>query len=245
MGVIDCSVYYTSKKPTTWSITVGETVAANKAKTRRGRPKASERSAEATRAQLLEAATKVFAERGYRAATVDAVVQQAGLSKGTFYWHFESKDELFAALLEERIDRPAGALMEITRTAPAGGTTAPVVSEGLAALFEQQRELVLLLHEYWSAAVRDERLRVRYVERQTRLRETLARALAERHERTGVPLSVPAEALAAAFIALAEGLSAEALVDPDAVQKGIFGEVLSLVYDGMAARANAPINPGD
>lgn len=214
-------------------------------RTRRGRPKASERSAGATRAQLLDAATKVFAERGYRAATVDEIVAEARLSKGTFYWHFPSKDDLFAALLDERIDRPAGALMEITRTAPAEGATAPAVSAGLAALFEQERELVLLLHEYWSAAVRDERLRERYVERQKRLRETLARALAERHERTGVPMSISAEALAGAFIALAEGLSSEALVDPDAVQEGIFGEILSLVYDGMAARAEGAISPED
>jgi len=181
----------------------------------RGRPRASERTPEATRAQLIDAATKVFAEQGYHAATVDQMVGEAGLSKGTFYWHFESKDELFGALLEERIDRPASALMEITRTAPAQGATAPVVSHGLATLFNQQRELVLLLHEYWSAAVRDERLRARYLERQRVLRE----------------------ALAGAFIALAEGLSSEALLDPDSVEEGLFGEILSLVYDGMAARA--------
>jgi hypothetical protein len=129
--------------------------------------------------------------------------------------------------------------MEVTRTAPAQEATAPVVSHGLAALFSQQRELVLLLHEYWSAAVRDERLRARYLERQRTLRETLANALAERHARTGVALAISAEALAAAFIALAEGLSSEALLDPDSVDEELFGQILSLVYDGMAARAES------
>src|SRR5688572_20593519 len=125
---------------------------------RRGRPRASERSATETRAQLLDAAAKVFAERGYQVATIDGIVAEADLSKGTFHWHFESKEELFAALLEERIDRPVRVLMEATESAPAEGVTAPVISQGLASLFEQQRELVLLLHEYWSAAVRDEQL---------------------------------------------------------------------------------------
>ena len=202
-----------------------------------GRPRALERTATDTRAQLLDAAATVFAERGYRAATVDEIVAKAALSKGTFYWHFESKDELFAALLEERIDRPARGLMDVTSSAPAEQATAPVVSHGLAELFEQQRELVLLLHEYWSAAVRDERLRERYLERQRALRATLAEALATRHARTGVPLAISAEALATAFISLAEGLSFEALIDPDGVEEGLLGEVLSLVYDGMAARA--------
>jgi AcrR family transcriptional regulator len=203
---------------------------------RRGRPRASERSAADTRAQLLDAAAKVFAEHGHRAATVDEIVAKAQLSKGTFYWHFESKQELFAALLEERIDRPARALMEVTRSAPAEGATAPVVSHGLATLFREQRELVLLLHEYWSAAVRSERLRASYLERQRALRATLADALAARHARTGVPLAIPADALATAFIALAEGLSREALLDPDSVEESLLGEIFSLVYDGMAAR---------
>jgi AcrR family transcriptional regulator len=210
---------------------------ARKTARRRGRPRAAERTADETRVQLFDAAISVFAGRGYRAATVDEIVAQAGLSKGTFYWHFASKEELFAALLEERIDRPARELMEVTRSAPAEGATAPVVSGGLAALFEEQRDLVLLLHEYWSAAVRDKRLRARYLERQRTLRDTLARALAARHARTGVPLTIPADALATAFIALAEGLSLEALLDADAVPEGLLGEIFSLVYDGMVERS--------
>jgi AcrR family transcriptional regulator len=180
----------------------------------------------------------VFVERGYRSATVDEIVARAGLSKGTFYWHFESKAELFAALLEEHIDRPARGLMEVTRSAPAEAATGPVVSHGLADLFEQHTDIVLLLHEYQSAALRDETLRERYVERQSALRDALARALSERHARTGVPLALPADAVATAFMALAEGLSFEALIDPDSADEDLLGEVFSLVYDGMAARAS-------
>jgi AcrR family transcriptional regulator len=206
---------------------------------RRGRPSAAESERHNARGQLLEGAAKVFANRGYRGATVDEIVAAAELSKGTFYWHFASKEELFLALLEERIDAPARALMAVTRTAPAEASTAPVVSRGLATLFKQQRELMLLVQEYWSAAVRDERLRARYLERQAALREALAEALAARHEETGVPLTIPATELAMAFMALADGLSREALVDPDSVEERLYGEILSLVYDGIAARAGS------
>jgi AcrR family transcriptional regulator len=207
---------------------------------RPGRPRVSEKTTPGSRARLLEVAAAVFAERGYRTATVDEIVARAGLSKGTFYWHFDSKDQLFQELLDERIDRPARALMEVTRSAPAEEATAPVVSRGVAAMLEQEREVVLLLHEYWSAAVRDERLRARYIERQKALRETLAEALAARHARTGVPLGIPAEALATAFIALAEGLSLEALIDPDSVSAELYGEILALVYDGLVLRSQPP-----
>jgi AcrR family transcriptional regulator len=202
-----------------------------------GRPPASERR-RSSREALLDAGAKVFAARGYRAASVDEILTEAGLSKGTFYWHYGSKHELFLALLEERVDRPVRTLMGVTGAAPAEATTAPVVSRGLAELFEQQRELVLLQHEYWSTAVRDPQVGESYRQRQAALRDTLARALAARHERTGVPLTVPAPRLATAFMALAEGLSLEALADPDHVDRELFGEIVSLVYDGLAARAS-------
>jgi len=118
--------------------------------------------------------------------------------------------------------------------------TAPVVSHGLASLFRQQRELVLLLHEYWSAAVRDEQLRARYLERQRALRDALACALAARHAHTGVPLAMRADALATAFIALAEGLSLEALLDPDSVEKGLLGEIFRSCTTGWSRGRRRP-----
>ncbi len=202
---------------------------------RPGRPPASAHRGD-SRALLLEAAARVFAAKGYRAATVDEVVAAAGLSKGTFYWNFASKEDLFRTLLEERIDRPARALMEITRDAPADRPTAGEVSEGLAQILTEQRETLLLLQDYWAAAVRDEQLAERYRRRQEALREALAEALLSRLEKTGVPLEFPAQELATAFIALAEGLASEALVDPESVGPGLFGEILSLVYDGLEAR---------
>jgi AcrR family transcriptional regulator len=203
---------------------------------RPGRPRASERGT-GSRARLLDAAAEVFAERGFRAATVDQIVAAAGLSKGTFYWNFATKQDLFLALLEERIDTPARALMAITRDAPADRPTASAVGKGLAQLLGEEREALLLLHEYWAAAARDPQLGSRYQERQAALRKELAEALASRHEKTRVPLSVPALDLATAFIALAEGLASAALIDSDAVSSGLYGEILSLVYDGLEARA--------
>lgn len=53
------------------------------------------------RAELLEAARRVFEKGGYHAATVSAIVQAAGLSQGAFYLYFADKKAVFAALQEE------------------------------------------------------------------------------------------------------------------------------------------------
>ena len=54
----------------------------------------------ATRAQLIEVATGLFAERGYEETSIEAVLAAAGVSRGALYHHFAGKDALFEAVLE-------------------------------------------------------------------------------------------------------------------------------------------------
>ena len=54
-----------------------------------------------TRAQIVEAGATLMAERPFEALTVDAVVDAAGVAKGTFYYHFQSLEELAAAVGEK------------------------------------------------------------------------------------------------------------------------------------------------
>jgi TetR/AcrR family fatty acid metabolism transcriptional regulator len=60
------------------------------------------RRREETRERLLKSAFSVFARNGYDRATVDEIVRDAGFSKGAFYVHFNTKEDLFWAMLEER-----------------------------------------------------------------------------------------------------------------------------------------------
>jgi AcrR family transcriptional regulator len=204
---------------------------------RRGRPRADERIPEGSRNRLLDAAVDVFARRGYERATVDEIAEAAGLSKGTVYWHFSSKAALFQALLEERVDRPAETVMEVTRTAPPEQPTAPAVGAGFLRMLAEQPAVLRLWQEYAVAAARDPEVRERYVRRQQRLREAVAETLRIRQQRLGgVPFAIPPEHLAAAFVALGMGLAMEAQVDPDAIPSTLYGDMLALVYDGNAAR---------
>ena len=59
------------------------------------------------RDQVLAAARRVFLAKGYERATLEAIAREAGFSKGVVYSQFESKADLFLALLERRIDQRA------------------------------------------------------------------------------------------------------------------------------------------
>ena len=56
----------------------------------------------ATRAFLLQVAAEVFAERGYAATTMAELIARSGLTKGAFYFHFSSKEQLALAVIEEK-----------------------------------------------------------------------------------------------------------------------------------------------
>lgn len=193
------------------------------------------------RHELLVAAADVFAECGFRDASIDQVAERAGYSKGAVYWHFDSKDDLFLALVHEHVDRATREMIELMQTAPAEHDMAPEASRRFVDLLARQREWLLLDTEYWSLAVRDPNVRRRYAERRRELRAALGRALAARATTLGAQqLGADSERVATAIIALTVGLAQQALVDPHAVPDDLLGDTIALIYRGLLARAEQP-----
>jgi AcrR family transcriptional regulator len=56
---------------------------------------------QSTREQLITIATRLFGERGYEGASIEAVLRESGVSRGALYHHFENKEALFEEVLEE------------------------------------------------------------------------------------------------------------------------------------------------
>jgi AcrR family transcriptional regulator len=88
---------------------------------------------EATRQELVEAATRLFAERGYEDTSIEAVLGEAGVSRGALYHHFAGKEALFEAVLEEVERGVAQAVVDAV-----AGVTDPVAAlrEGTKAWLE-------------------------------------------------------------------------------------------------------------
>jgi AcrR family transcriptional regulator len=66
-------------------------------------PRARQRRKEARPGELLSAALQVFGERGFAATKLDEVAKRAGVSKGTIYLYFDSKEALFKAAVESAV----------------------------------------------------------------------------------------------------------------------------------------------
>lgn len=68
--------------------------------TRTAAPRAARREGRSTREAILAAATRLIAVRGYKATSLDDVLQASGVGKGNFYYHFKSKEDLGYAILD-------------------------------------------------------------------------------------------------------------------------------------------------
>jgi AcrR family transcriptional regulator len=83
----------------------------------------------ATRGQLIDVATRLFAENGYEGTSIEAVLAAAGVSRGALYHHFAGKEALFEAVVAAITDRVSAELMEAI-----AGCTDPVDAMRIAAL---------------------------------------------------------------------------------------------------------------
>ncbi|MFF4745569.1 TetR/AcrR family transcriptional regulator [Streptomyces sp. NPDC001268] len=78
---------------------------------------------QATRAKLYEAAVTLIAEQGFSATTVDEIAERAGVAKGTVYYNFKSKTELFEELLRFGVGLLTASLQEAADEAERRGGT--------------------------------------------------------------------------------------------------------------------------
>lgn len=179
---------------------------------------AQRRRRENTRQRLLEAALSVFAQRGYERATVDAIVQEAGFSKGAFYVHFESKEDLFWTMFEERMVRQQQAFRE---AAVPGTPVRDTLRRVLQAVFDLEREeptWPAMFAEFLAHASRNHKVRERLAAMIESWRDLTAQALAAERQAGRLRQDMDIEFVSMALVAVVQGVLTQARLSPDQVR---------------------------
>jgi AcrR family transcriptional regulator len=193
---------------------------------------------ERNREQLLAAARAVFLERGFHAASLDAIAEAAGFSKGVVYSQFASKADLFLALLERRIDARSAENARIRARGAAG--VADLIALG-ARRSDEEFAWTLLVLEFRVHAARDPELNRRYAELHARTVERLAATFAQVLGDDAASGGPPPESRALFLLALAAGITLETAAAtprglPRAELRALAARALALGPDRRAAR---------
>ena len=168
----------------------------------------------ATRTTITAAAQRQFAARGYEQTSVAGICAEAGVSKGAFYHHFQSKQELFNLLLQDWL---SGIRQEMNDLLADNSD----MQQGLARLADQYRQVLLsssqhlpLLLEFWRAGMQDAAVK-QAAARPYRDYQRLFAAVITRGVRSGVFEEVDADVTARMFMALGMGILLQGMLDED------------------------------
>jgi AcrR family transcriptional regulator len=177
-------------------------------------PTRAERQAH-TRSELVDAAERLFTAQGFHDTSIDAVAAEAGFTKGAVYSNFASKEDLFLAVYERRVDARVAEIEAILEAAPTlregvertipGNRGRPEIDDGWMAVF----------FEFWAHALRHPQLRERFAAQHRRIIDVLAAALRD----SGLRLPDDPRKLATARYAMQLGLQLERLTQPDLVDE--------------------------
>jgi AcrR family transcriptional regulator len=200
-------------------------------------PLTPERRRAMTRQHLLDAAAIVFARDGFHGATLDDVAATAGFTKGAVYSNFKSKDDLFLALLDDRIDRQFAVTREILES----GSREP------AEEFERVRTMLhggaffsddawnTLYLEFVLYSRRNPEAAAKLAASAQRIRSWVRDLIETAHREAGVPPKYDFDHLAEISLALFDGLAHHRMIDPTSVTEATIDTVLAFLYEVMPA----------
>lgn len=184
------------------------------------------------RQEIVNAAWRCAARKGFSDLTIDEVCSEAGLSKGAFYGYFDSKQVLLLALLEE----DASALDELADELEARDIRdVERIRRFTRATLERGGDpgQVQLRADLWAGMLTDEAVRDRFsravARRRKRLKQWIDRAVV-----SGELAETPSNALASILLALGDGLTLHAGLDPAAFRWANIRRALDALLEGIS-----------
>lgn len=113
-----------------------------------------------TKRKIFEAAMKLFAEKGYEATSVEEITTAVGVAKGTLYYHFSSKEEIYNFLIEEGMKLLHNSIEIKTEglTDPIAKLRAIIIIQ-LKVIMKYDEFITILLSQIWGTEPRHEQFR--------------------------------------------------------------------------------------
>jgi AcrR family transcriptional regulator len=189
-----------------------------------------------TRRQLLDAGERVFLRRGFQGSSVEEIAAEAGYTRGAFYSNFDSKDELFVELLQDRVYQRYAQMAQEAQEQP--GTPRERLRWGIERMREMYEEdqgdwLFRLWLECLTQAARDDEFRKLAATFWSGNRALMAEQTKEVFKESGGTPPLPPEQIGTAMIALDVGLFVQHMVDPEAVSLDLYVPLYDLLFGRM------------
>jgi AcrR family transcriptional regulator len=186
-----------------------------------------------TQERILSAAETSFARLGYDGTSMATICEAAGVSKGAFYHHFDSKQAVFVKLLNRWLAGMDAAMSVMAETSAGVPGKMLAMSSILGQVLQTADRELLIYLEFINKAVREPEIWRQVIEPYHRYRAAFTELIAEGTEE-GSLRSIEPEAGAAVIIGLAIGLLIQGFFDPDGAEwTSVSKEGISIMLEGL------------
>ncbi len=185
-----------------------------------------------TRAALLRSASRTICELGMHGASIDRIAADAGYTKGAFYVHFASKEDLFLRMLDEHFATELARLDAVLSGTGDPAEEARSAAEDFLEHIDADPEWRRLYQEFATHAARNEVFRAEFAARQRDLRERMAVVFTRWAADFGVIPPVPPEDVAAMTFFMADGFLLDQMIDPE-LDAALYGKMFEVFMHGL------------
>ncbi|CAI8865966.1 Transcriptional regulator [Brevibacillus sp. IT-7CA2] len=178
-----------------------------------------------TRQLLIDAAIETFAQLGFHGASVDKIADHAGFTKGAVYAHFQSKEDLFLAILESQMQLHVSNIHHVIDRQPSLSHFIEAMDAYFMSVQQQNRTWNMLNLEFLLYAMREESVRKRWsnmiIESVQHLSKAIQTLMPKESDST-----LSADEMAWTILALENGMSIFYYISGDQVPQSLYGKAL-------------------
>jgi AcrR family transcriptional regulator len=192
--------------------------------------------------EIIRAASRVFAQKGYASTRMIEVAEAAGVGKGTIYEYFRSKEALFFAVFESMMAASAATLAQAGESVNGSFSLCmKTLSDSIIQSWLDQLDMYSLVMEFWSATASSpsrESFKAAFQAGYQDLRTAIGNLIRTAQQTGEVAMDIDADKVAAALIGTWDALLLQAWLDPEFDTLGTSRAFLDVVLRGLGVTDN-------
>jgi AcrR family transcriptional regulator len=202
-------------------------------------PKISEEKRQVRCGQILDAATRCFAREGFHRTTMEDIVRESKLSPGAIYCYFRGKNDIVAAIADQRHSRESALLARLPASEGVLDGLEQLARDFVGMLQDpEEKERRKVTIQIWAESLRDEQVR-KIVERGLQQRDVLTAALRSAQLAGQLTADLDADSLSRAMLALLQGFILQQAWEPELDAEGFLEAVNCLIRSAFRKPGHA------
>lgn len=186
--------------------------------------------------EILKAAERCIAREGYHQTTMDKIAEEAGLSKGTLYWYFNSKDEIVIELCNHMCNEHLKLLNEFQKHNLSIRDFTLTVGNRFLDLLLKEKDQYRIIFELWALADENKKIGNQLGLIKKMFNNAISLMISDAIKRGELKSGIKANEVATAFLAMFDGIAVRYALDKTLNVKKVWSTAVEAFFDGIGKK---------